>query len=594
MIVKDDAELDGLKQALRSAQPYVDCVYITTTGTEVEKIKEIPDVEHSHLDWCDDFSKTRNFNFSQAPQDSDYIFWMDSDDVLVGGENLRKIAETAQENGKDIVFFTYWYGCGFDEQGNMTEVLMEHMRERLLKPGVTTWKKRLHETPVPVSGIQENYTAFPYNPKHMPIAIMHTSRDEELPEKMERNKRILEMELEEETQAGTPDPRTQLYLMKIYAEQDEPQNWKKVIALNEEYQKKSGWDEERGTAWEQVGIVYGKMGNFKQVVESLHKSIQEWAHQPLLYIRLATAYFNLNNFKAAKHWLDLASSMDLDNKGSNITNLKAMKVMYAQLLLKLNYNYKRDTKKALEAAKLLFKEDPTKQNEEQVLFLEDLNDLNEACKNFDHLARYLHSIGEEKTILPLLNALPSGISTQPFAIKLRNEVSEPRKWGKNEICYFANFGGKHFEPWSGKSLIKGIGGSETAVIELSKEWTKLGYKVTVFGDPQAERGEIEGVTYLPWYEFNKKDEFNIFIQWRDASLAGKIKVKKFLVDLHDVFSGLDYPPERLEHIDKVMLKSEYHRKLAPQIPDEKVQIISNGIRAWKTSNSFTAQAMTED
>ena len=461
----------------------------------------------------------------------------------------------------------------------MTEVLMEHMRERLLKPGVTTWKKRLHETPVPISGFQENYTAFPYNPKHMPIAIMHTSRDEELPEKMERNKRILEMELEEETQAGTPDPRTQLYLMKIYAEQDEPQNWQKVIALNEEYQQKSGWDEERGTAWEQVGIVYGKQGNFKQAVESLHKAIQEWAHQPLLYIRLATAYFNLNNFKAAKHWLDLASSMDLDNKGSNITNLKAMKVMYAQLLLKLNYNYKRDTKKALEAAKLLFKEDPTKQNEEQVLFLEDLNDLNEACKNFDYLARYLHSIGEEKTILPLLNALPSGISTQPFAIKLRHEVSEPRKWGKSEICYFANVGGKHFEPWSGKSLTKGIGGSETAVIELSKEWTKLGYKVTVYGDPQAERGEIEGVTYLPWYEFNKKDEFNIFIQWRDASLAGKIKVKKFLVDLHDVFSGLDYPPEKLDHIDKVMLKSEYHRKLAPQIPDEKVQIISNGIRA---------------
>lgn len=578
MIVKDDSEYASLINALESAREFVDSIHITTTGKNTNEIKAIKGVQHSHFDWIDNFGAVRNFNFSQAPIDTDYIFWMDADDVLVGGEHLREIALLGKENNKDVLFFTYWYGCGFDEKGNMTEVLMEHMRERLLKPGATTWKKRLHETPVPVDGAKNTYSTIPYG--EIPIAIMHTSKDIDLPEKMDRNKRILEMELEDEKKNNKVDPRTLLYLSKIYAEQDNPKQWDKVIEFNKEYQEKSGWDEERSTSWEQVGIVYMKKGDYKNSAQAFHTAIgpDGWCHQPLIYIRLATALYNCGNYRASQHWLDVASSMDLDNKGSNLTNIKAMKVLFADLLLKLNYNYKRDTKKALEAAKLLYKEVPTDVNKEQVAFLADLNDLNDACANTDKLSRYLSSIGEDKAVNGLLNALPEAIIGQPFAQKLRNEVIKPKVWGKKEICYFASFGAKHFEQWSGKSLERGIGGSETAVIELSKEWTKLGYKVTVYCDPQHEKGVIDGVTYLPWFEFNKNDQFNIFIQWRSAALAGKIKCNKYLVDLHDVFAGIDYSQDMLKSIDKIMVKSEYHRSLAPQIPDDKFSIISNGIR----------------
>jgi hypothetical protein len=153
---------------------------------------------------------------------------------------------------------------------------------------------------------------------------------------------------------------------------------------------------------------------------------------------------------------------------------------------------------------------------------------------------------------------------------------KPRKWEENEICYFANVGTKHFFQWDGNSISKGVGGSETAVIRLAEEWTKAGYRVTVYGDPE-KITKINGVTYLPWYHFNKDDEFNIFIQWRNAQLAGKIKCKKFLVDLHDVFSGLDFSPEQIEAIDKFMVKSKWHRKLAPNISDDKFSIVGNGI-----------------
>lgn len=584
LIIKDDSELELLWKATDSLVRHVDAIYITATGKQVQGIKEfcaIRGYHYSYFKWKNDFAAARNFNFSQVPKDYDFIFWMDTDDVLIGGEMLREVAQKAQNNGKDIVFFTYWYGCAFEGEatpGNLKEVLMEQMRERLLKPGVTTWKGRLHETPVPVSGAKNNYTTYPYDQTERPLVIMHTSPDDVLGEKMERNQKLLELQLEDERKREVgADPRTLLYLMKIYAEKDDPKLWPVVVQYGEEYLEKSGWDEERATCYEQMGIAWSKLGDTKKAISCYHAAIQEWPHQPLIQIRLATAYFNIRDYKSAEYWMKVAAEMDIDNAGSNLTNIKAMKLMYSELLLKLNYNARKDTKKALEAARLVYQESPTKEHAEQVAFLEDVNNLNDACGHFDKLALYLDSIGETEKIVPLLELLPQAISSQPFGMRLRNKFSKPRIWADNEICYFANFGAKHFEPWSGKSLSKGIGGSETAVIELSRQWAKMGYKVTVYGDPEGDMGEIDGVTYLPWFHFNPRDSFNIVVQWRVPNLAGKIKARKFLVDLHDIFAGADYDEERLRNIDKIMVKSQYHRSLAPELPDDKFMIVGNGI-----------------
>jgi hypothetical protein len=225
----------------------------------------------------------------------------------------------------------------------------------------------------------------------------------------------------------------------------------------------------------------------------------------------------------------------------------------------------------------VFLENPTPETQGQVEMFEDLSSLNAACRNADALAEYLDMIGETDKIPAFFESLPQGISSQPFAIKWIQQAQPPRVWGEKEICYFANWGSRHFEKWSAKSLDSGIGGSETAVIALAQEWTKLGYKVTVYGDPGADKGEIDGVSYRPWYEFNKDDKFNIFIQWRGWALADMIDAKKFFVDLHDLYAGVDILPEKLNKINKIFVKSQYHRDLAPAIPDSKFVIVSNGV-----------------
>lgn len=152
-------------------------------------------------------------------------------------------------------------------------------------------------------------------------------------------------------------------------------------------------------------------------------------------------------------------------------------------------------------------------------------------------------------------------------------------WGEDEICYFANFSGPSFEKWSPKSLSHGIGGSELSVVELSKRWAREGYKVTVYGDPRDDRGEYDGVLYLPWYEFNKNDYFNIFIHWRgakNAQMARYIKSRKYYLELHDVWEEADVLAH-IEYIDKIMVKSRYHRFFGERIEDEKFEVIGNGV-----------------
>jgi len=578
-ITKGDSELPLLKKMIDSVREVrFDGIFITANGQEVSKTREYckkNDLNYSFFEWCDDFSAVRNFNFSQAPDGFDYIFWLDTDDLLVGADKLRAIAEKGVDMGMDIIFLDYWYGCEFSDEPSLKSYVrttMEHPRERLIRPNTNIWKKRLHETPVPINGVNLKYTKLPY--KEFEVAVMHTSEDEVLPAKMLRNKKLLELDLEDERKLGEADPRTLLYLMKIYNELDDTELYKTAIEFGKEYIEKSGWDMERGVAWDIMAQCVARLGDIRTGLLWLFNSIREYPKEPMIYLRIASFYYNLKNYDLSKFWLERALEMPLDKNG--LVNYKGMKAMAAELMVKLNWNAKKNVKEAYEAAKLLYSEVPTKSNEDLLAFIADAYDLDVACEKVDKLLEYLDSIGDSKTIKEILSDLPQAITGQPFAIKWYHKVNEPKIWADNEICYFANFGRPHFEKWDESSLETGIGGSETAVIRLAQEWVKKGFKVTVYGDP-ITIGERDGIKWLPWYYFNNEDTFSTFIQWRDWSLAGKVKCTKFLVDLHDIYAGIDIKPEHLEHISKFMVKSDYHRRLAPHIKDDFFAVISNGI-----------------
>lgn len=585
VITKGDSELESLQRMVASFAPYVDYICITTNH-EHEKTKEWIESKgysHSHLDWNNDFSEQRNFNFSQAPKDTDYIIWADSDDVLVGGEHLRTLAKIANSKDTDTVFLSYWYSV-LIEDNEILSIELHHPRERLMRPGKTTWRKRIHETPVEVEGINYSYSHVIHTldkPHQLPVAIVHLGSDNHLTkekhdERNKRNRTLLELELEDERKQGKPDPRTILYLMRMLSESLEEKDLNKCILLGEEYLSLSGWDEERSVALSEMAKCHIKFGEYEKAKDLLHKAIDEWHSNPLTYLLLADTYFNLGLYPKFLHWLSVGLSLETDENSSSMHNLAALKTLAAELLLKKYMYVEKDIKKAQKASDILYSQAPTQNNLQNKEYIAQLADLNDTCEYLDKLARQYAKDDNEKALFGLLQSAPRQVAERPFMFRLKNTYLPPKVWSENEICYFANFGGAE-EKWDITSLETGIGGSETAVIQLSIEWATKGYTVYVYGNPitpgityQVGEGKV---IFMPHFAFNPKDKFHTFIQWRDSSLCGRVSAKRFFVDLHDIYHETSINP----NVDKIFVKSNYHKNLAPNIPSEKFVVISNGI-----------------
>ena len=586
LITKGDEELDSLKRAIDSVYEYVDEVILVANGKEIEQTRsyynKLDKVKFFNHPWTKDFAEQRNFAASQIRKDADFYGWMDSDDVVVGAHLLRDLATTALYSDYDTVFFTYWYSAKFNgvpSEETMEEVELTQMRERLIKPGSLVWKKRIHETPVPVDNLEDKYSQVKYS-EDFPIAWLHLGAHRELPEdkqleRMNRNQELLELELEDERKQGEADPRTLLYLMKIYAEKNDPELLQKNLEMGNEYLTKSGWDAERATCCALMARSLGKLGRVQESKEFLHKSIKEYPFDPLLYLYLSQACFNLKKYNEMYHWLKLALSMDTEGAAGSMNNILEMKTLSTELLMRYYLNGERNVRKAYKSAALLYKLVPTENNLNNLDFLEGLKDLDMASEEAHKLMLFYETQENSKGVVSIFESMPENMKSLPFAWHMYNKHKTPRTWAENEICYYATFGREHFEKWSPLSLTKGLGGSETAVIRLSQEWAKLGYKVTVYCDCGLKEGVYDGVNYVQYYKFNPRDNFNIFINWRSGHLAGRIKAKKFVIDLHDLFADVEYRDHK--KYDKLFVKSKYHRSLAPSVSDNKINIISNGI-----------------
>ena len=136
MIVKNEEKV--LKRCLDSIKDIVDEIIIVDTGS-TDKTKEIAKKYATKVldfKWVDDFSKARNYSFSQATKD--YILWLDADDIITK-ENKKKIMNLKNTIAKntDIVMMKY-----------VTSITphFSYYRERLLKrENNYIWKSPVHE-----------------------------------------------------------------------------------------------------------------------------------------------------------------------------------------------------------------------------------------------------------------------------------------------------------------------------------------------------------------------------------------------------------------------------------------------------------------
>ena len=146
MIVKN--EEDVIERCLNSIKNVVDEIIIVDTGS-TDRTKEICSKFTNKIfnfNWCDDFSKARNYSFSLAT--SEYIMWLDADDV-VPKKSILKLKKLKSNLTSETYMLKY------DIAFYNNKPTFSYFRERIIKNcDLAKWSGCVHECITPFGKIE--------------------------------------------------------------------------------------------------------------------------------------------------------------------------------------------------------------------------------------------------------------------------------------------------------------------------------------------------------------------------------------------------------------------------------------------------------
>lgn len=627
MILKDDEPIDIVKRGITIIKDHIDGLYITITYKDIQPSTS-PLIDYlnsigahiSFFKWTYSFADARNHSLDQIPKDKNTFFtWMDADDIHQNPEKMRGVVDLMVKNNIASVFVPYWYQVELDEQGAVKEILIEHKRERLIRnDGTFKWIGMLHETLI------EQRVENVIKIQSKDFVVIHLSDRSRMDVAIERNVEILEKQAAQEQHK---DPRTLVYLAKAYTDKgkmaktptDQKLFFEMALMLfteylegagtpgNPGYIEGSGWPEERGTAWSYVAEISIMNGQYNTAIRALMNALIEAPAYPMHYVTLAMVYTMVKDYVKAKHWLSVATNVP-EPDTTLIQTPRDLKIR----ALEVDYNIalgEGRIERAVEDSKLICSITPNdKMYRDRLEMVTSILAANQASQSIVYLGKYLEQIKEPEKIPYLVQAVPRDLQIEKFASEMRHRFNPSRVWADNEIAILC---GPGFEQWSPKSIKTGLGGSEEAVVYLSRELKRLGWQVTVYANPMKDEGDHDGIMYRQWWDLNTKDRFNVLIMWRNIGFLDVNPQARFkMMWSHDVPTNPDFTEERIKKIDKIAVMSEYHKSLFRmqakdgsfvKIPDDKFLVTANGIllpvdinKKWKRDTKKLLYASSYD
>lgn len=280
-----------LGRCLDSLRGAVDEIIVVDTGSD-DATKEIAR-QHGAVvydfTWIDDFGAARQFAFDQAT--SDWVCWVDADDIVLNAAAIRPLAETAPAG---VAGFYWRYILARDEAGRPT---FEYWRERLVRnDGSFRWTGRVHEVLVaqrPAELVQSEEVVI----EHHPLPQRHPGRQG-------RNLRLLEAAYEES--GGDLEPRLLFYLGREYA--DHGRN-DQAIAILEQYVPVSQWDDEKYAAQTKIADLHRAEQRHDQALDADLAALKIHPRWPDAYFGLARTYYYLEQWENVIHWTDLGRAL---------------------------------------------------------------------------------------------------------------------------------------------------------------------------------------------------------------------------------------------------------------------------------------------
>lgn len=562
LIVKNaPQEREPLLRCLSSIAQHVDGIFITLTNKKGEKkdtsiatmLQERFDATISWFEWVNDFSKARNFNFSQVPKEYTHIMWCDADDFIKGGKNLKGIIQ----RNTHIDGFGMWYLYDWDEFNNP---IVAHKKTMIVKnDGTFTWNGAIHEDltcerQTNISLIDEKIAS-----------RLHLSSPTRIEDSAQRNLEIAKAQLKDDS----ADPRTHwntgnaYFGVKDYANAIE--SYKTFLSTTES-------KDEKYIVYQRIADAYKQTGKMAKCFEYLQSAIGLKPELPEAYYLLSHAYYDSNDFDEAKKYCFMGFLKPPQIHNMIVFNPRDYDYNPMMLMAKIFYR-KNQPDLMLAMLRGCLKICPKDKKLQQMVREGEIEA--KLMERADKVVEKLRRMKNKDNIKKELDALPVDMRSHPKISVIRNALFVKEKSSGKDMVIYCGATNHQWSPLTFKT--KGIGGSEEAVIHMAREFSKQGWNVTVYNACGHKEIKADGVTYRPFWEWNYRDKQDVLILWRWAMpLDAEINCDKIFIDLHDVVPSAEFTPARLKKLTKVFVKTNAHRILFPNIPDDKIEVIPNG------------------
>lgn len=549
-------EVEGLERLVKSCNDYVDEILLLSTAGDkkLERMANKLGVKYYPYKWKDNFADARNEIFSEAS--FEVQFWADLDDVILGAENLPKLAEKIYEGKTDWISLPYIYA-----KDKFGRILAKQIKPRLTRRGTGKWNKTVHECYEPTKAVQII--------SDDSVVIDHHPKEGHDADNANRNLQIL---LKEYSKDGEKtDARTLFYIGMTYLPLED---WKSALEFFIEFVKKTGWDEEKYFAYHYMVDCLYVSGQYDLAIDIALKAVKLFPQWSLAYFDLARMYSIQSKHDKVIQWTLVGLEKEIPKTDNFINELEydllpigrladayMMTGMYAMALDIATDLYEKWPDDPM--VKELF--DTAK----EVMITEKF--VKSFCFTADMIMRE-----DRMKATELFNLLPPTLDDDIRIQEMRSRCVPPKNWGEKSIVIYCGAGiGEH---WAYPSIFTGIGGSENAVINMSIQLNKLGYKVTIFNNCGELQGNYDGVEYVPFHHFNPKDNYDTLIAWRTPALFNyDIRANKHIVWLHDIAYEWQVNDKIIKNTDKFVFLSKWHRDNLPTLPEDKVFISNNGI-----------------
>ena len=625
-IIARDEE-STLEECLLSIRPHVSEIVVVDTGS-IDRTPEIArkyaDVVEVFLDCnnvetglIENFSTARNRSFELASHE--WVFWIDADDVLEGGEHLRRLAAEAKD---DNVLILAPYEYAFDAEGRCVDL---HYRERLMRPRhLLEWRFPVHEGCM----FRELPDGAGFSTSHSDaFRIKHRSHISTKPREAGRNLRILK---EYVRKVGENEPRALFYLGREYGMQGDVGNAVRVL---KRYVELSHWDDEKCCAQLELAKLYQRIGDHDAAVEWGLRAIatKSW---PDPYWALAKSFYCLAdmgvtpeyNYRRAAHFARIGLS--LVNEGPQTVLFNNPRARF-EIHIYLNAILSRlgDVDGAIasceEGLKGLPDDEMLRKNLEMYrversrrAVLRESDALVKAGALDAACAAMVKEMlnGNVQVVPDSAGAAPEELQpTETLRLGARagrlldadadagaresarlhgasgddrggdtRPTSGPPKPGCLDIIFFL---GPALEYWSPVTFAKtGLGGSETMAWEMARRLAARGHRVRLFGHCKpTQQGMVEGVEYLDSSRYRRLS-CDVLISSRRPDAADDVHAIKAgcrVLWIHDVHCGEELTMQRALRFDRILCLSEWHRDFVLSVyrgmDPAKVLVTRNGI-----------------